>query len=76
MRHPADGLDLDALRAIAAGCGLGTREAAATLVRDVLAPDAATLLDADALNLVATHADLAAAVATHGLPRAMRPSSC
>ncbi|HDR9488065.1 TPA: NAD(P)H-hydrate dehydratase [Burkholderia aenigmatica] len=66
MLHPADGLDLDAMTAIAAGCGLGTREAAATLVRDVLAHDAATLLDADALNLVATHADLAAAVATHG----------
>lgn len=66
MLHPADGLDLDAMTAIAAGCGLGTREAAATLLRDVLAHDAATLLDADALNLVATHADLAAAVATHG----------
>ncbi|MBN3837725.1 NAD(P)H-hydrate epimerase, partial [Burkholderia sp. Ac-20344] len=66
MLHPADRLDLDAMTAIAAGCGLGTREAAATLVRDVLAHDAATLLDADALNLVATHADLAAAVATRG----------
>ncbi|MBN3828152.1 NAD(P)H-hydrate dehydratase, partial [Burkholderia sp. Ac-20384] len=66
MLHPADGLDLDAMTAIAAGCGLGTREAAATLVRDVLAHDAATLLDADALNLVATHADLATAVATRG----------
>ncbi|AWU99995.1 NAD(P)H-hydrate dehydratase [Burkholderia sp. JP2-270] len=66
MLHPADGLDLGAMTAIAAGCGLGTREAAATLVRDVLAHDAATLLDADALNLVATHADLAAAVATRG----------
>ena len=66
MLHPADGLDLGAMTAIAAGCGLGTREAAATLVRDVLAHDAATLLDADALNLVATHADLATAVATRG----------
>lgn len=66
MLHPADGLDLDAMSAIAAGCGLGTREAAATLVRDVLAHDAATLLDADALNLVATHDDLAAAVAARG----------
>ncbi|HDR9807256.1 TPA: NAD(P)H-hydrate dehydratase [Burkholderia cenocepacia] len=66
MLHPADTLDLGAMTAIAAGCGLGTREAAATLVRDVLAHDVATLLDADALNLVATHADLAAAVATRG----------
>ncbi|MBR8329026.1 NAD(P)H-hydrate dehydratase, partial [Burkholderia cenocepacia] len=66
MLHPADTLDLGTMTAIAAGCGLGTREAAATLVRDVLALDIATLLDADALNLVATHADLAAAVATRG----------
>ncbi|EMN1928090.1 NAD(P)H-hydrate dehydratase [Burkholderia ambifaria] len=66
MLHPADGLDLDAMSAIAAGCGLGTREAAATLVRDVLAHDAVTLLDADALNLVATHAELATAVAARG----------
>lgn len=63
MLHPADGVDLDAMSAIAAGCGLGTRDAAAALVRRVLAHGAATLLDADALNLVATHADLAAAVA-------------
>ncbi|HHT9040444.1 TPA: NAD(P)H-hydrate epimerase, partial [Burkholderia cenocepacia] len=55
MLHPADTLDLGAMTAIAAGCGLGTREAAATLVRDVLAHDLPTLLDADALNLVATH---------------------
>ncbi|HKT63545.1 MAG TPA: NAD(P)H-hydrate dehydratase [Burkholderia sp.] len=66
MLHPADGLDLDAMSAIAAGCGLGTRAAAATLVRDVLAHEAATLLDADALNLVATHDDLATAVAARG----------
>ena len=66
MLHPADSLDLDAMSAIAAGCGLGTREAAATLVRDVLAHDAVTLLDADALNLVATHAELATAVAARG----------
>ncbi|WP_175793938.1 NAD(P)H-hydrate dehydratase [Burkholderia ambifaria] len=66
MLHPADSLDLDAMSAIAAGCGLGTREAAATLVRDVLAHDAVTLLDADALNLVATHAELASAVAARG----------
>ncbi|KVA03155.1 bifunctional ADP-dependent (S)-NAD(P)H-hydrate dehydratase/NAD(P)H-hydrate epimerase [Burkholderia latens] len=66
MLHPAGSLTLDAMSAIAAGCGLGTRDAAAALVRDVLAHDIATLLDADALNLVATHADLAAAVATRG----------
>ncbi|KVL53577.1 NAD(P)H-hydrate dehydratase [Burkholderia territorii] len=66
MLHPADNLELDAMSAIAAGCGLGAREAAAALVRDVLAHDAATLLDADALNLVATHADLADAVAARG----------
>ncbi|AOI92505.1 NAD(P)H-hydrate dehydratase [Burkholderia pseudomultivorans] len=66
MLHPADRLELGAMTAIAAGCGLGTRDAAATLVRDALAHDAATLLDADALNLVAAHADLAAAVAARG----------
>ncbi|RQR58009.1 NAD(P)H-hydrate dehydratase [Burkholderia sp. Bp9125] len=66
MLHPADSLNPGAMTAIAAGCGLGTREAAATLVRDLLAHDAATLLDADALNLIATHPDLAAAVAARG----------
>ncbi|KWK50396.1 bifunctional ADP-dependent (S)-NAD(P)H-hydrate dehydratase/NAD(P)H-hydrate epimerase [Burkholderia stagnalis] len=66
MLHPADGLDPGAMTAIAAGCGLGTREAAATLVRDVLAHDAAMLFDADALNLIATHPELAAAVAARG----------
>ncbi|MGZ2745157.1 NAD(P)H-hydrate dehydratase [Burkholderia stagnalis] len=66
MLHPADGLDPGAMTAIAAGCGLGTREAAATLVRDVLAHDTATLLDADALNLIATHPELAAMVAARG----------
>ncbi|TCW80210.1 NAD(P)H-hydrate dehydratase [Burkholderia sp. SRS-46] len=66
MLHPADALDPGTMTAIAAGCGLGTREAAATLVRDVLAHDAATLLDADALNLIATHPELAATVAARG----------
>lgn len=66
MLHPADTLERGAMTAIAAGCGLGTRDAAATLVRDALAHDAAALLDADALNLVAAHADLAAAVAARG----------
>ncbi|MGU7773181.1 NAD(P)H-hydrate dehydratase [Burkholderia sp. MR1-5-21] len=66
MLHPADGLDLAEMTAIAAGCGLGTRDAAATLVRDVLAHGAATLFDADALNLIAAHPELADAVAARG----------
>ncbi|WP_179403963.1 NAD(P)H-hydrate dehydratase [Burkholderia guangdongensis] len=66
MLHPADGLRLDAMTAVALGCGLGTREPAVHAVRDVLACDAAKLVDADALNLVAAHPDLATAVAACG----------
>ncbi|KDB06729.1 NAD(P)H-hydrate epimerase [Burkholderia sp. lig30] len=66
MLHPADGLQLAAMTAIAAGCGLGTREPAARLVHEVLSADAAKLLDADALNLIAARPELAAAVAARG----------
>jgi hydroxyethylthiazole kinase-like uncharacterized protein yjeF len=76
MLHRADGLLLDAMTAVALGCGLGTREAAARVVIDVLACGAAKLIDADALNLVSAHPDLAAAVAArgaHGDPCVLTP---
>ncbi|MBR8457663.1 NAD(P)H-hydrate dehydratase [Burkholderia dolosa] len=65
LRRAAE-IDVGTMTAIAIGCGLGTRPAAAALVRDVLAHRTATLLDADALNLVATHADVAGALAARG----------
>src|SRR3989338_9678343 len=43
---------------IAIGCGLGTSAAAQKILYEALKTDAALVLDADALNLLARHADL------------------
>ena len=67
MLHSADTLRLDTMDALAIGCGMGdTRRAAEALAR-ALRLDVPTLIDADALNLVAREAELAAAVAARGL---------
>lgn len=50
LRLPAD--------AVAIGCGLGTSSAAYRLVYQALQRDCPLVLDADALNLIAKHADL------------------
>lgn len=66
MLHSASDLNLDAMSALAIGCRLGMREPAMQLVEHVLTRDTATLLDADALNLIAAHPALADAVAARG----------
>jgi len=66
MLHPLDTLPLDTMDALAIGCGMGQRERATRVLRDVLQLDVPKLLDADALNLIAQDPVLAAAVAARG----------
>jgi hydroxyethylthiazole kinase-like uncharacterized protein yjeF len=66
MLHPVDNLPLDKMDALAIGCGMGSRERATQVLNDVLALDVPKLLDADALNLLAADAALAAKVAARG----------
>ncbi|WDD93897.1 NAD(P)H-hydrate dehydratase [Burkholderia sp. FERM BP-3421] len=66
MLHPADALPTAALSALAIGCGLGTGVHGAAALRAALALDLPLLLDADALNLIAADADLAATLVARG----------
>jgi hydroxyethylthiazole kinase-like uncharacterized protein yjeF len=66
MLHPVDDLPLDKMDALAIGCGMGNRERATKVLNDVLALDVPKLLDADALNLLAADASLAAKVTARG----------
>jgi ADP-dependent NAD(P)H-hydrate dehydratase / NAD(P)H-hydrate epimerase len=66
MLHPADTLPSAALSALAIGCGLGTGVHGAAALRAALALDLPLLLDADALNLIAADAELAATLAARG----------
>jgi hydroxyethylthiazole kinase-like uncharacterized protein yjeF len=66
MLHPIDDLPLDQMDALAIGCGMGHRERATQVLRDVLPLDVPKLLDADALNLLAGDAALAAQVHARG----------
>ncbi|HEV3430398.1 MAG TPA: NAD(P)H-hydrate dehydratase [Paraburkholderia sp.] len=69
MLHSAGKLALDAMSAVAAGCGMGGSASARQLVERILRLDTAVLLDADALNLVARDEALAAHVCEHGRRR-------
>ncbi|MEK6424981.1 MAG: NAD(P)H-hydrate dehydratase [Burkholderia gladioli] len=62
MLHPAGSLDTGGLSAVGIGCGLGTREPAIAVLREMLALDVPVLVDADALNLIAAHGSLADAL--------------
>lgn len=66
MLHTRDTLPLDAMDALAVGCGMGRTERAADVLAEVLAIDVPKLVDADALNLLATEPHLAQALAQHG----------
>jgi hydroxyethylthiazole kinase-like uncharacterized protein yjeF len=59
MLHSAtDALQLPGITVLAIGCGIGTSPAAKKAVHDALQHNAALVIDADALNLLANHADL------------------
>ncbi|WP_321784940.1 NAD(P)H-hydrate dehydratase [Paraburkholderia sp. J94] len=62
MLHAAARLALDAMDAVAAGCGMGGSASARQLVDQILRLNVPVLLDADALNLVARDEALAARV--------------
>ncbi|WP_322043511.1 NAD(P)H-hydrate dehydratase [Paraburkholderia sp. J67] len=69
MLHHAGKLALDAMSAIAAGCGMGGSASARQLIERILQLDTAVLLDADALNLIARDDALAAGVSEHARTR-------
>lgn len=58
LHRAADVLRLPGVDVYAVGCGLGTGAAAQKLLYQVLKRDIPAVLDADALNLLAAHADL------------------
>jgi ADP-dependent NAD(P)H-hydrate dehydratase / NAD(P)H-hydrate epimerase len=66
MLHAADTLRLDTMDALAIGCGMGDTQRATEALGRALRVDAPKLIDADALNLVAREAGLAAEVAARG----------
>jgi hydroxyethylthiazole kinase-like uncharacterized protein yjeF len=69
MLHPLDTVDafpLDAMDALALGCGMGKRAHATEVLAKALALDVPKLIDADALNLIAGDAKLADALAARG----------
>jgi hydroxyethylthiazole kinase-like uncharacterized protein yjeF len=65
LRH-IDAIALDTMDALAIGPGLGQSSRAHHIVQKVIRLGLPTLIDADALNLVAKHADLAELVRAHG----------
>ncbi|KXU87611.1 bifunctional ADP-dependent (S)-NAD(P)H-hydrate dehydratase/NAD(P)H-hydrate epimerase [Paraburkholderia monticola] len=67
MLHPIDTLPLDAMDALAIGCGMGHGERATRVLHDVLQLDVPKLFDADALNLIAQDTALAANVTARGV---------
>ncbi|MCS6944416.1 MAG: NAD(P)H-hydrate dehydratase [Sutterellaceae bacterium] len=67
------GLDLEALSALVAGCGLGSDPPARAALARTLAFPRPLLLDADALNLLAANADLLAALKTRTAPTVLTP---
>jgi hydroxyethylthiazole kinase-like uncharacterized protein yjeF len=67
MLHALDDLPLDTMDALAVGCGMGRRERATHVMHHVLQLDAPKLFDADALNLLANDAVLAAEVTARGV---------
>lgn len=65
LRH-IDAIALDSMDALAIGPGLGKSARAHAILRRALDLGLPTLIDADALNLISMHADLAERVRQHG----------
>lgn len=73
LRPASEVIALDGLSALGVGPGLGQSEAARALVSAAIARKVPLLLDADALNLVASDAALATAVAQRSLDTLLTP---
>jgi hydroxyethylthiazole kinase-like uncharacterized protein yjeF len=73
MLRPADGVLAAGADALVCGPGLGTDEAATKLLARAIAEPVPLVLDADALTLVGSRRDLAAAVASRSAPTVATP---
>jgi len=73
MLHAAERLAPDAMDALSIGCGMGGSERARDLLQRALQAGVPTLVDADALNLVARDDALAATLAAHATPCVLTP---
>lgn len=68
MLHAADDLPLDTMAALAVGCGMGGSDHARDVLTRALQTGLPTVLDADALNLVARDDALTSQLATRKAP--------
>ena len=68
-----DALALERMSALAIGCGMGQSEASHRVLLRALAADCAKVIDADALNDVASHADAAQALRERGSLAVLTP---
>lgn len=75
LRTPAHLFELDHLSCLVIGPGLGQSEAAHQIVQQALATDLPLVLDADALNLIASHTDLAAQLKARKAQSILTPHS-
>jgi hydroxyethylthiazole kinase-like uncharacterized protein yjeF len=73
MLDDAERIAPDAMDALSIGCGMGGSDRARDVLDRALQGGVPTLLDADALNLVARDDALAARVAAHGTPCVLTP---
>ncbi len=73
IRTPADVLTGDLATCIAIGPGLGQSPAALDLMRESISSPATLVADADALNLLSQHADLAQALTARRAPTLLTP---
>ncbi|MGI4861490.1 MAG: NAD(P)H-hydrate dehydratase [Janthinobacterium lividum] len=73
MMRQVDAIALDTMDALTIGPGLGKSAHAAQVLRDVLALALPTIIDADALNLIAADPDLAARVRAQGRHLVLTP---
>ena len=74
MLHSADNaLRLPGVNVLAIGCGLGTSKTAYKLLYEALKFKAPIVLDADALNLLASHADLQNDLRARNHPAVLTP---
>lgn len=74
MLHPATvALKIPGLDVIAIGCGMGQDLAAQKILHDALKLEAALVLDADALNILALRPDLISLLATRTAPAVITP---
>jgi len=73
LRTPTELLSLESLSCIIVGPGLGTSSFAATLLQQTIDLALPLILDADALNLIAQHTDLAKKLIDRDAPTILTP---